>query len=102
MKAMLVILAVGIGTYISRAAFVVGLANRRIPPLMLRSLEFVGPAVMGALVVSLLLDPTGRLAVGPPEAAGLVAGGVTVYFKRSFPLAAIAGMTAFWVVRAIL
>ena len=101
MSGFLIILAVGLGTYVMRAVFIVGLANRRIPPLVITALEFVAPAVLAALVVSMLVQPDGRVAVGAPEMAGLIAGGAAAYFKRNFLLAAVVGMTAFWVVRGI-
>lgn len=102
MTAMLVILAVGLGTYITRSVFVVALANRRIPPLVLAALQFVAPAVLAALVVSLVLDVEGGLDLGAPEIAGFLVGGTTVYLRRNFLLAAVLGMGAFWVVRALL
>ncbi len=101
MTAMLVILAVGVGTYLTRSVFIVALANRRIPPLVLTALEFVAPAVLAALVVSLVVDVNGGLDVAAPEIAGLLVGGTTVYLRRNFLLAAALGMTAFWVVRAL-
>ncbi len=101
MSAFLIILAVGIGTYVTRSIFIVALANRRIPPLVMKALEFVAPAVLAALVVSLVLRPDGSFDVGAPELAGFVAGGAAIYVKRNFLLAAILGMSAFWIVRAI-
>ncbi|MFT6771004.1 MAG: branched-subunit amino acid transport protein, partial [Congregibacter sp.] len=54
MSEFLAIVLAGLGTYLSRAIFIVVLADRSFPPLALRALEYVAPAVMGALIVSML------------------------------------------------
>ena len=102
MSAFLAILAVGIGSYILRSVFILALANRRIPPAVVAALEFVAPAVLAALVVSLLVDSEGRLAAGVPELVALVAGGLTIWKSRNFLLSAGVGMAVFWIVGALL
>ena len=69
------ILLVGVGTYASRAVFILALANRKIPDAVLVSLQFVAPAVLAALIVTLLIDPDGNVAIGIPEAAAFAVGG---------------------------
>lgn len=100
MSALVAVLAVGIGSYLLRSVFILALANRRIPPAVIAALDFVAPAVLAALVVSLLVDADGRLAVGLAEAVGLVAGGATIWKTRNFLLSAGIGMAAFWIVGA--
>lgn len=102
MSAFLAILAVGIGTYLLRSIFILALANRRIPPAVITALDYVAPAVLAALTVSLLVDVNGRLAVDLAEAAGLVAGGVTIWKTRNFLLSAGVGMAVFWLLGALL
>ncbi len=102
MSAFLAILAVGIGTYLLRSAFILALANRRIPPAVIAALDFVAPAVLAALTVSLLVDGAGRLAVGMAEAAGLVAGSFVIWKTRNFLMSAGVGMGVFWLVGALL
>ncbi len=101
MTPFLIILVVGIGTYVMRALFIVALANRRIPPAVVEALEFVAPAVLTALIVSLLVNPDGSANAGWVEIVALVAGGATVYKTRSLLLAGTVGMTVFWVLRAL-
>ncbi len=101
MTEFLAIVAVGIGTYLARSVFIVALANRRIPPAVIAALDYVAPAVLAALVVSLLVDVHGRIDVGPAEMTAFVVGGATVFRTRNFLLAAILGMSAFWVVGAL-
>lgn len=100
MSAFLAILVVGIGTFVSRAIFIVGLARRTIPPGVVRALEYVGPATLAALVVAMLSSGT-RLAVGWPELAGLVAAGLTGWLSRNLILVLVVGMAAYWGVHAL-
>lgn len=99
MTAFLAILAVGVGTYLSRSIFILALADRTIPHRVVRALEFVGPAVLSALVVALMIDDSGTVAIGAPEAAALVAGGLAGWKWRNLIYVVAAGMTVFWVMR---
>lgn len=92
---------VGIGTYLSRSIFILALARRRIPENVLVVLQFVAPAVLGALVVALLIDSDGSVAIGIPEISALALGGLVTYKTRNHILTLIVGMTVFWVVRAL-
>lgn len=92
---------VGVGTYLSRSIFILALARRRIPENVLVVLQFVAPAVLGALVVALLIDGDGSVAIGVPEISALAVGGFVTYKTRNHILTLIVGMTVFWVVRAL-
>ena len=102
MTTFLATLVVGIGTYLSRAIFILALAKRRIPDGVLLTLQFVAPAVLGSLVIALLIDETGSVALGAGELVGLVVGGGVAYKTRNHILTLLAGMIAFWVVRAFI
>lgn len=101
MTAFLVTLAVGVGTYITRAVFILALAKKRIPDHVLVALSFVGPAVLGALVIAVLIDSDGQVAIGVPEAVALLVGGLIAYKTRSHILTLVVGMVVFWVLRAL-
>lgn len=101
MTAFLAAVVVGIGTYLSRSVFVLALAKRRIPDPVLLALQFVAPAVLGALVVVLLIDSDGSVAIGVPEASALAVGGLVTYKTRNHILTLVVGMTVYWVVRAL-
>lgn len=102
MTAFIATLVVGIGTYLSRSIFILALAKRRIPDGVLVSLQFVAPAVLGALVVALLIGEDGSVAIGIPEVTALAVGAFTTYRTRNHILTLIVGMTVFWVMRALL
>lgn len=98
----LAIVAVGIGTYLSRGIFILALANKKIPDPALVSLQFVAPAVLGALIVALLIDGDGDVAIGIPEISAFLVGGAVAYRTRSHIFTLIAGMGVFWLVRALM
>lgn len=99
---LLAILLVGLGTYFSRAVFILALANRQIPDPVMVALQFVAPAVLGALIVALLTDSDGKVAIGAPELAAFAVGGLVAHRTRNHIWTLFAGMSVFWVVRALL
>ncbi len=101
MTALLAILVVGLGTVASRSVFIVGLANRQIPAPVLRTLEYVGPATLAALIASMLTAEGGGSAIGWPEVAGLAAAVAVALRLRNLTLVLVAGMAAYWVVGAL-
>jgi branched-subunit amino acid transport protein len=102
LTAFLAIVAVGIGTYLSRSIFILALAKRRIPDGVMVALQFVAPAVLGALVVTLLVGEDGTVAIGIPEAAAFLAGGLVTYRTRNNILTLVVGMGVYWITRAML
>lgn len=101
MSDLIAIIVVGLGTYFFRALFIVSLANRRIPEPVLVALQFVAPAVMAALIVALLTDSDGNVAIGIPEVAAFVVGGAVAYRTRNHIWTLFAGMAVYWVARAL-
>ncbi len=97
----LAVVVVGLGTYASRAVFVLALANRRIPDPVMVALQFVAPAVLGALIVALLTDADGNVAIGLAELGAFLAGGTVAFKTRNHIYTLIAGMGVFWLVRAL-
>lgn len=90
------IVLTAIGTYVTRAVFIVALADRTLPDRVERALQFVGPAVLSALVITLMVDETGRVVAGVPEVAALVVGCLVAWRTRSVLAVVAAGMTVFW------
>jgi branched-subunit amino acid transport protein len=102
MNTLLAILATGAGTYFSRSLFILALANRRIPPMLRRALEYVGPAVLGALVVTMLITPEGGVALGPAELLALACAAAVARITRNHVYTLLAGMGLFWLLRTFL
>lgn len=101
MTDLLAIAVVGVGTYLSRAIFILALADKKIPDPVLVALQFVAPAVLGALIVALLIDSDGNVSIGIPEISALTVGGAVAYKTRNHIFTLIAGMGVFWLVRAL-
>lgn len=101
MIAFIATFVVGIGTYLSRAIFILALAKRRIPDGVLLALQFVAPAVLASLIIALLIDDTGSVSLGIPELVALVVGGGVAFKTRNHIYTLLAGMTVFWVVGAL-
>lgn len=97
MTGFIAILVVGIGTYVFRAVFIVGLAGRAIPPRVVRALEYVGPAVLSALVVALLVDDSGTVSAGVPEVGSIAVGALVGWRTRNLIYTVVVGMVVFWV-----
>jgi branched-subunit amino acid transport protein len=101
-NAFLATVVVGLGTYLSRSIFILALAKRRIPDSVLVVLQFVAPAVLGALIVALLIDGDGSVAIGIPEIAALAVGGAVTYKTRNHILTLVIGMGVYWITRALI
>ncbi len=102
MTALVAIAVVGLGTYLSRAVFILALANRRIPDPVLIALQFVAPAVLAALVVALLINEDGSVGIGLPEISAFGIGALVAYRTRNHIFTLVAGMGIFWIVRALI
>lgn len=90
---------VGMGTYFLRSIFIVSLADRTVPPAARQALRFVAPAVMAALVVSLLYGEEGGGTVGAVELISLAVGGLVGWRTKSLVWVLVAGMSALWLLR---
>ncbi len=104
MRFWVILLGMGILTYVLRVSPIVVLARFEIPDFVRRALRFVPPAVLSALVLPALLAPTGTidLAVGNVR---MLAGAFAVavaWRTRNTLLTIAAGMVAMWLLRALL
>lgn len=96
MSALLAIILAGIGTYFLRGVFVLTLADRQFPPLVLRTLEYVSPAVMGALIVSMLTTSEGAVTLGAAELGGLATAALVAARTRNHIYALLMAMSVYW------
>lgn len=95
-------LIVGIGTYLSRASFILLLANRMVSPRFQRAMRNVGPSVLAALVATLLVGESGLGGLGPsPEMFALASAGVVAWKTHNMAWSLVAGMVSMWLLGAI-
>jgi len=99
-----IIFAVGAANFLVRLSFIELLANKRMPPLLIRSLRYVAIAMLTALVVPMVLATPGAPAIMTlwPNAkpfAALIAL-VVAFFTRSMGWTLATGMGALWLLQA--
>lgn len=99
MTALIAITLGGIGTYLMRASFIAILGDGVIPPVIARSLRYVGPAVFAAIVLPRVLGEDGLAALTDrptPEMLAALVAGVVGWRTRHVPLTLLVGMVALW------
>lgn len=101
-QGLVLVAIVAIATYAMRAGMILLLSTREIPAPVVRSLRYVGPAVLAALVVTLTTDPDApSRGVTVAEVAGLAAAGPVALKTRNLIPTLVAGMAMYWLVRAL-
>ena len=104
MSAAVVILIIGIGTYLERLSFIGIIGDREIPEWAVLPLRYVAPAVFAALVAPAVLLDDGRLALAPatnPEALATVVALLVAWRTRSVAATLVTGMVALWLLQAV-
>jgi branched-subunit amino acid transport protein len=101
---LLVIVIVGIASYLTRVSFIAALGTRPMSPALERPLKFVAPAVLAALVVPAVVLSNGSPDLSPlsnPKFLAAVAAAVVAWRTRSVVATILLGMGVLWVLQAI-
>ncbi|MDY7106438.1 MAG: AzlD domain-containing protein [Actinomycetota bacterium] len=103
MTALLVFVVAGLGTYAARAVFIVGVGERPLPARVERALPYLGPAVLAALVSSLLTAERGAggFLRDTPEVVATLVALVVAWRTRNFLASLLSAMAALWIVQAL-
>lgn len=103
MRDWLVLLSVGVGTYLMRVAFLISHRAAALAAVR-RTLPYIGPAVLGALVAPALILPGGNLSLQAtmPTLVAAAACGLAWWRTRSTPLALVVGLVTAWAAEAAL
>ncbi len=103
MPAWLIILLMGLVTYLIRLSFIGGLGKVDLPPLVRRALRFVPPAVLTAIIVPEVLLPAGvvDISLGNTRLLAGVLAAVVAWRTKNVVLTVAAGMGALWVIQAL-
>ncbi|HUF98171.1 MAG TPA: AzlD domain-containing protein [Ilumatobacter sp.] len=99
--ALVVVAVLAVSTYLMRAGLILLLSEATVPKAVERSLRYVGPAVLAALVVNLAAGGEGGPHIELAEVLALVGGGAVMWWRRNLILAVIAGMCVLWIVTAL-
>jgi len=97
------LLAAGLVTFATRLSFIALLGRREPPPVVVRALRFVPPAVLSAIILPEMLVRDGVLRPtldNPRLLAGVVAA-VVAWRSRNVLLTIAVGMGALWALQAL-
>jgi branched-subunit amino acid transport protein len=93
----------GLGVYLARASFIVVVGDRALPEWAERLLRNVGPAVLAALITSLLLtDGPAAFFTDAGQVAAVAVALIVAYRTRNFAWTFAAGMAVFWTVSGLM
>lgn len=99
MRALMLFVAAGVGTYLLRASLVVLLGRVAVPAPVERSLRYIAPAVLAAIVVpALLLDGDGGVQLADSRVLAGVAAVLAAWRWRTIPATLVAGLGVHWIV----
>jgi branched-subunit amino acid transport protein len=97
MRELLILVAIGLGTYAMRAVFLVT-ARSEPPAAVARMLPHVGPAVLAAITLPALLAPRGT--ISPTESLPALGAAAVAWIllrrTRRLPVALFGGLGAWW------
>lgn len=85
MREVLVLAAIGLGTYAFRVAFLMT-AEARQPAALARALPYVGPAVLAAITAPMLLAPHGAISLTESLPAVMAAAVTWLLWRRTAAL----------------
>ncbi len=99
----LTVIAMGLVTFAIRFSLIGALGKVTLPPLLVRSLRYVPPAVLTAIIVPELVLPGGTLDLSLGNArllAGALAA-LVAWRTKNVILTVIVGMAALWILTAL-
>ena len=99
----LIILAMGLVTYAIRLSLIGVIQQLTLPPIVMRGLRYVPPAVLSAIILPEVLQPAGRIDVSlanPRLLAGIVAG-LVAWRTRNIVATVVAGLAVVWIIQAL-
>ena len=100
---LVVVVVIGIGTYLTRLSFVAVFGRYGVPAWLETPLRYIAPAVLAAIVAPAVISPEGAVDIttaNPKFIAGLVALVVALRTK-SVAWTIVIGMAALWGLQAL-
>lgn len=100
----LTVIAMGLVTFAIRFSLIGALGKVALPPLLVRGLRYVPPAVLTAIIVPELALTGGQLdlALGNARLLAGVLAAVVAWQTKNVILTVIVGMAALWILTALL
>ncbi len=94
----------GLLTFATRLSFIVLLERVRVPPLLVRALRFVPPAVLSAIIFTEVMVRDGRpdLSLGNLRLVAGAVAALVAWKTRNVFLTIGVGMAVLWIARSVL
>lgn len=94
----------GVITYLIRLSFILWFGQRPIAPWLQRSLRFVPPAVLSAIILPEMFIQQGQfdLSLGNPRWLAGILAGLVAWRTRNAILTILSGMLALWLLQSLL
>lgn len=105
MTAALVIVIIGVGTYLTRLSFIGALGTRSMPEWAVQPLRYVAPAVLAALVVPAIALRDGALDLAPgsnPRLLAALLAAIVAWRTKNVAAVIVVGMATLWILQAFL
>ncbi|MEP7358940.1 MAG: AzlD domain-containing protein [Anaerolineales bacterium] len=103
MATWLIILGMGIVTYAIRLSLIGAVKQLTLPPLVMRGLRFVPPAVLSAIILPEVLQPAGHIDItlaNPRLLAGIIAA-LVAWRTRNVVATVVVGLVVVWLIQAL-
>jgi branched-subunit amino acid transport protein len=97
--AWVVVIVVGVATFAMRFVFIALFGRIAIPMWLERSLRYVAPSVLAAIVVPAVLAPNGAVTLWTPLLPAAIIGGLAAWLTKSIGAAIVFGMIALWILQ---
>lgn len=94
-----VVILAGLATFAMRYVFIGLFGKIAIPETLERSLRYIAPAILAALVLPAVLAPDGSVALLNPYLFASIIGGAAAWKTKSIGAAIVIGLPALWLLR---
>lgn len=103
MEIWLIMIALGVGTFLIRISFIALFTSREVPPLLQRALRFVPAAVLSALVIPQILTRNNAmdLSIQNPQLIAGLAAGLIAWRTKNVLFTILGGMGVLWLIQAL-
>jgi branched-subunit amino acid transport protein len=103
MKTWLIMIGLGLGTFIIRASFITLFGKWQIPPRLQRALRFIPASILFALVVPQILMRNNAvdLSLSNPRLAAGVAAALVAWRTKNVFITILSGMVVLWLLQAL-
>ncbi len=103
MRGWLIVVAIGVGTYLARLSFIGAFARREVPRALEAPLRHVAPAVLAAIAAPAIIAPTGGVDVTPGnlELVAAFGAGLAAWRTRSIAVTIVVGLAGLGILEAL-